>query len=76
MSKQQLPEDPALESMPTEDAVAFMMREYNEDECTARFMVRIAKGEIEGDAYAIDDESDANVRPDHSSEAAPRPARR
>jgi hypothetical protein len=76
VSKQQLPVDPALESMPTEDAVAFLMREYNEDECTAHFMVGIAKGEIEGDAYAIDDESNPSVRPDSSAEAAQTPARR
>jgi hypothetical protein len=62
--------------MPTEDAVAFLMREYNEDECTARFMVGIAKGEIEGDAYAIEDDSDADARPHHSSAAARMPTRR
>jgi hypothetical protein len=76
MSKQQLPEDPSLDTMTTEEAVAFLMREYNEDECTARLIVGIARGEIEGDACAIDDEPDENVRPDHSSEAARTPARR
>ena len=51
-------QDPSITKMPTEEAVALLMRVYGEDEATARLMVGIATGEIEGDAYGIADDID------------------
>jgi hypothetical protein len=45
---------PALEDMDVEDAVR-LLRRQGLDEPDARFEVALARGEIDGDAYAVDD---------------------
>ena len=45
---------PALEDMDVEDAVR-LLRSHGLDEVDARFEVALARGEIDGDAYAVDD---------------------
>jgi hypothetical protein len=47
--------DPSLTEMPVEEAVAFLMRVYGEDEATARLMVGVARGDLEGDALSVAD---------------------
>jgi hypothetical protein len=48
-------EDPCLEEMPTEEAVSLLVNVYGEGEATARWMVALAKGEIDGDVRAVAD---------------------
>ena len=45
---------PALEDMDVEDAVK-LLRSQGLDEADARFEVALARGEIDGDAYVVDD---------------------
>jgi hypothetical protein len=42
-------------SMPTEEAIAYLRDVYKTPEGEARFMVAMAKGEIDGDCYAVDE---------------------
>ena len=46
---------PALEDMEPEEAVRHLMEYWALDEADARFYLAIARGEIDGDAYAVDD---------------------
>ncbi len=55
-----LQQGPPIEELSTDEAVALLTRVYGESEETARLMVAIAKGEIEGDAFAVTDDSDAS----------------
>ena len=45
---------PALEDMDVEEAVE-LLRSHGLDEADARFEVALARGEIDGDAYPVDD---------------------
>jgi len=47
---------PALQDMPTEEAVEMLMHLFGEGEYQARFMVAIAKGEIQGDCIEVADD--------------------
>jgi hypothetical protein len=51
---------PDIREMPTEEAVAFLMQTFGEDEYDARLMVAIAKGERSGDTIEEDDPSAAD----------------
>jgi hypothetical protein len=55
-----IPGDPSIRDLPTEEAVVLLMRVYGESEATARLMVGIAKGEIEGDALAVSEDGEAS----------------
>ena len=48
--------EPDFEEMETEDAVRHLMAYWGLGEADARFYLAIARGEIEGDAYAVDDD--------------------
>jgi hypothetical protein len=58
-----LQRDPTIVEMPTEDAVELLMRVYGQDEATARLIVEIEKGEIDGDAYGVADDSEVPTVP-------------
>ena len=47
---------PALEDMEPETAVRHLMEYWGLDEANARFHLALARGEIDGDAYAVDDD--------------------
>ena len=53
-----LQQDPSLTEMPVEEAVELLMRVYGEDEATARLMVGVARGDLEGDAWSVADPTD------------------
>jgi hypothetical protein len=47
--------EPDIATMENEAAVRHMMEFWGLDEPDARFHVALARGEIDGDAYAVDD---------------------
>jgi hypothetical protein len=60
---------PALEDMDVEEAVK-LLRSHGLDEVDARFEVALARGEIDGDAYPVDDNGVPVRQPRQGSPAA------
>jgi hypothetical protein len=69
---EQIPPDvvvlPALEDMDVEDAVR-LLQSQGLDEVDARFEVALARGEIDGDAYAVDENGQRVRTPRHDRSA-------
>lgn len=59
---------PALEDMDVEDAVR-LLRSQGLDEADARFEVALARGETDGDAYAVDDGNPVRTPRQHHTTA-------
>jgi hypothetical protein len=60
---------PALEDMEPEAAIRHLMEDWGFDEVDARFHLALALGEIDGDAYAVDDQGRRvrSPRPDRTT---------
>lgn len=71
---EQLPPDVEVEpdflEMQTEDAVRHLMNVWGLDEADARFHLALARGEVDGDAYPVDDDGEPVRQPRQGSPAA------